>query len=258
MGANNSANGQSETHAIAPSGDTILVVGDRKTELQVHSFCMRTASKVFDAMFGPHFSEGQPSNGNHPKKIPMPDDNAAAMTTICNVIHHRNDLLPDVLQPSELPEIALAADKYDCVLVLKYVMIQWLDFKEPITFFDLGSLLIAAYVFDNSDAFRRVAQKLITGFPCAYHSLMQSKYGETIPLSIYCKFIPFWQIIAVAKCIARLVRKSENPYSSQCPGRAPSRNGTLLRLYEVRGLWSFPSARKRQCVGCFAIQGVNR
>ena len=229
MDASNPASAPSKTYDIARHGDIILVVGEKETQLRVHSVCMRIASKVFDAMLGPHFSEGQPSSGNHPKEISMPDDNAATITTICNVIHHRNDLLPDLLEPSELPEIALAADKYDCVLALKYVMIQWLDFKEPVTFSDLGNLLIAAYVFDNSDAFRRVALKLITGTSCAYHHLMQSKYGETIPSSVYCKCIPFWQLIAVAKRIARLVRKSENPYSNQYPGRAPYRDGTLLR-----------------------------
>ena len=198
MDASNSANAPSETYAIAPTGDTILVVGDRKTELRVHSVCMRTASKVFDAMFGPHFSEGQPSNGDLPREIPMPDDNATTMTSICNVIHHRNAFLPDFLEPRKLAEIALAADKYDCVLALKYVMIQWLDqwlgFKEPVPSLapsDLVSLMIAVYVFDNSDAFRRVTRKLITGTADCYYRLIKQEYDGVAPSSIYCKCITF-------------------------------------------------------------------
>ncbi len=194
MDASKPTNAPSKTYAIAPTGDTILVVGDRKNELRVHSLCMRTASKVFDAMFGPNFSEGRPSNGDLPKEIPMPDDKAAAIATICNVIHHRNALLPDVLEPWKLAEIALAADKYDCVLVLKYVMIQRLDFKEPFPNLGLGSLLVAAYVFNNSNAFRRVTQELITSYSHSYHSLINIKYGEMIPSSICCKCIPFMAI----------------------------------------------------------------
>ena len=152
---------------------------------------MRTASKVFDAMFGPHFSEGQPSNGNLPKEIHLPHDDATAMTTICKVIHYRNDLLPDVLEPEELPEIAVTADKYDCVLVLKYVMKQWLVSKEPAVFLDLGNLMVAAYISNNPNAFRQMTQKLIIGTSESYHSLVNVKYGETIPLFIYCKCIPF-------------------------------------------------------------------
>ena len=90
----------------------ILVVGEVEDRLRVHSLCMRTASTVFDAMFGPHFLEGQPSTDSSPKEILMPDDDTNAMVFICNVIHHRNDNLPDVLQPADLADVALAADKY--------------------------------------------------------------------------------------------------------------------------------------------------
>ena len=188
--ASSPSNAPSETCAIAPTGDTILVVGDRKIGLRVHSLCMRNGSKVFDAMFGPHFTEGQPTNGSLPKEIHMPDDDAKAMTTICKVIHHRNDLLPDVLEPGELPEIAVTADKYDCVIVLKYVMTQWLVFKEPVIFLDLGSLMVAAYILNNPNAFLQITHKLITGTSDSYHSLVNVKYGEIIPLSVYCKCIP--------------------------------------------------------------------
>ena len=220
MDASNSANAPYDTHAIASTGDTILVVGDRKTELRVHSQCMRTGSKVFDAMFGPHFSEGQPSIGDLPKKIPIPDDNATAMATICNVIHHRNDLLPDVLEPEDSAETLLVADKYDCVLLvlkqatfqwlnskegicvllvleraMKQAMFQWLDSKEPVPPLDLGNLLIAAYVCDNPGAFRRITQKLITCTSQPYHLLIDTEFDVGIPSSIlqtiYCKCIPF-------------------------------------------------------------------
>ena len=180
-----------EAYDIAPTGDTILVVGKKETRLRVHSLCMRTASTVFDAMFGPHFFEGQSSDGVLPKETPMPDDDAKALITICNVIHHRNDMLPDVLQPTELADVALAADKYDCVLALKYAMNQWLDFNERITFASLGNLLIAAYVFDNSNAFQRVTERLITGFSHSYHWLFNEKCDGLVPWSIYRKCIPF-------------------------------------------------------------------
>ena len=192
MDASNTANALFETHAIAPSGDIILVVGGGKTELRVHSVCMRTASKVFDAMLGPRFLEGQTSNGDSPKKISLPDDNAAAMTTICSVIHHRNDLAPEVSALGGLDDIALAADKYDCVLALKYAMFQWLDYKEPVTFQSLGRLLIAAYVFNNPDAFRRVTRRLITDFSRSYLLLIDTRFSEIIPSSIYCKCTQFF------------------------------------------------------------------
>ena len=187
----NADNPPSEVYAIAPTGDVLLVVGEEETRLRVHSVCMMSASKVFDAMLGPHFSEGQPSKEAFPKGIPMPDDDARAMTTLCNVIHHRNDILPDIFEPAALADLALVADKYDCVLALKYAMNLWLDFKEPVTFLSLGKLLIAAYVFDNPNAFRRVTQRLITGFTNSYHWLFKGDGDGIVPWPIYRRCIPF-------------------------------------------------------------------
>ena len=184
-------NPPSEAYAIAPTGDILLVVGEEETQLRVHSVCMMSASKVFDAMLGPHFSEGQPSKEAFPKEIHIPDDDARAMTTLCSVIHHRNDILPDIFEPAALADLALVADKYNCVLALKYAMNLWLDFEEPVTFVSLGKLLIAAYVFDNPNAFRRVTQRLITGFSCSYHSLSKGECNGIIPCSIYCKWFRF-------------------------------------------------------------------
>jgi BTB/POZ domain len=45
--------------AYAADGDVILVVGPEEKKFQVHSIVLGTASTVFRAMFGPHFSEGQ-------------------------------------------------------------------------------------------------------------------------------------------------------------------------------------------------------
>ena len=191
MEASYSANTLSKAYDIASTGDMILVVGEKQTQLRVHSLCMRTASTVFDAMFGPHFWEGRRSNGASPNEIPMPDDDAKAMFIICTVIHHRNDMLPDVLPPMELANVALAANKFNCVLTLKYAMNQWLYFKEPVTVSNLGNLLIAAYACDNSDAFRRVTQKLVTGFSCSYHSLNKGECDGIVPCSIYCKCFRF-------------------------------------------------------------------
>ena len=240
MEASHPANALSKAYAIAPTGDMVLVVGEKETQLRVHSLCMRTASTVFDAMFGPHFWEGQPSNGASPKEITMPDDDAKAMIFICNIIHHRNDILPDVLQPAELADIAVAADKYDCLRALKFAMNQRLDWEELVTFSSLGSLLISAYVFDNSNAFQRVTRRLVTGFSDSYHQLIKEECDGIIPWSVYCKFILFRdKATVVAKCTTRLVRKSKNPYSSQNAGRGPCRNGGLLRSSEQRGLCSY-------------------
>lgn len=77
---------------IAPGGDLLLMVGTKSSEvamLRVHSVILKTVSKVFNAMFGPRFREGQAVGGDHPKEIALPEDDAIGMTILCQVMHHR-------------------------------------------------------------------------------------------------------------------------------------------------------------------------
>ena len=187
MNVDNSAPIHPERHHIASGGDVVLVVGSEKTCLRVHSLCMRTASKAFNAMFGPHFQEGQSSTTANTKDVLMPDDPTAAMTIICKAIHHCNDTLPDVLSPTELLQLAVTADKYDCVL-LKFVVRQWLDYEDPLSFGDLGDLgniAIAAYLFDDSDAFRIFTQRLVLEYTGSYHLLANKEHGDMVPWLVY-------------------------------------------------------------------------
>jgi hypothetical protein len=105
---------------IATNSDIILVVGLEKRKLQVNSCALKNASKAFNAMFGPYFREGQDLHGNPPKEISMPDDNVDALTIICRILHLRNDSIPDSLTPSKVLQIAIATDKFDYIMRLKF------------------------------------------------------------------------------------------------------------------------------------------
>jgi hypothetical protein len=88
-------NGKSDPVAdISPDGDVVLVVGPWNVRLRIHSQCLRCASKVFGAVFGPHWSEGQGLSKESPREVPLVEDDADALRTICCVIHYRNDNVP--------------------------------------------------------------------------------------------------------------------------------------------------------------------
>jgi len=136
------------TLKIATNSDIILVVGTEKRKLLVNSSVLKNSSKAFNAMFGPHFSEGQDLPGISPKEVIMPEDNANALTIICSIVHLRNDLIPDSLTSSEILEIA-AADKFDCVTRLKVHTAQWLNPGSTQDILELGRLSVAFYILDN-------------------------------------------------------------------------------------------------------------
>jgi hypothetical protein len=111
---------------ISPDGDVVLVVGSRNVRLRIQSQCLRCASKVFGAMFRPHWSEGQGLSKESPREVPLVEDDADALRTICCVLHHRNDDVPQSLTPKEVLQIAIEADKYGLNVALKYARVQWL------------------------------------------------------------------------------------------------------------------------------------
>ncbi|KAK4541180.1 hypothetical protein LTR36_008254 [Oleoguttula mirabilis] len=79
------------TEVIADQGDLFLIVGDKKkAKLRVSSAMLKGTSAVFAAMLGPHFQEGQGTcSAESPKEISFPDDDAIAMSDMCNLLHHK-------------------------------------------------------------------------------------------------------------------------------------------------------------------------
>lgn len=172
---------------IATDGDVILVVGPERRKLRVHSFILKNVSMVFNAMFGPHFKEGQGLGGAYPKEIPLPEDSADALELICCVIHSRNDAVPYSLSPSEVLQVAIAADKYDCTVGLKFAGESWLIHNDIENTVELGRLMAAAYIFDSAHAFWKITLELIFRHEGSYLQLIDEDTRHVVPLTIFCK-----------------------------------------------------------------------
>jgi hypothetical protein len=174
---------------IAANGDVILIVGPDKRRLQVDSICLKKASKYFRVMFGPHFSEGQDLGGNSPKEVLMLDDNANVLEIICNIIHLRNDAVPEILTPDEVFEIAIAADKFDCGIALKHATALWLNPRDVKGIVELGRLMAAAYMLDNARAFGEITLSMILRHKESYLLLLDETAGiiDFVPWKIFSK-----------------------------------------------------------------------
>ncbi|KAI2481028.1 btb poz domain-containing protein [Pyrenophora tritici-repentis] len=156
---------------IATDGDVIFVVGPQKKKMRVCSVILSNASACFRTMFGPHFAEGKNLKSNDPKEIPMRDDDADALEILCNVIHLRNDAVPQSLSPTDVFGVAVAADKFGCAVALKYASTVWLNPKGVKEISDLCYLMIAAYILDNPQAFSDITLAMIFSHVGSYLSL---------------------------------------------------------------------------------------
>ncbi|KAF1365202.1 hypothetical protein EJ07DRAFT_161287 [Lizonia empirigonia] len=165
---------------ISPDGDIILIIGAENVRLRVHSQCLRSASKPFGAMFGSRWSEGQGLSKGSPTEVPLPEDDANAMRTICYIIHHRNGLVSQHLMTKEVLQIAIEVDKYDLKIALKYASVEWLKPRVNAEREEMGHLLVAAFLFDNTDAFMTHTITLILHYNGSYLDFLDDEFTSQI------------------------------------------------------------------------------
>ena len=107
---------------------------DQRQYLVVSSHALRLSSSVFRRMLdNNNMKEGIELDDKGHVTISLPDDNAQAMTVICNIIHHRNSLVPTKIDVDFLHDIAVLADKYFMKEALKPTVTTWVrDYADDI------------------------------------------------------------------------------------------------------------------------------
>lgn len=173
-------------------GDTILVLTSAR--LRVCSAILCSASPVFKVMLGPKFSEGQDlRNVQNPKEISLPDDDTAAMTRLCRLIHHQHD--PQAGEPHEfaakaLFDLTVLMDKYACTAALSMAW-QFLlsSFATPLVSSTLSAetllyLAAAANLLDNRRYFCCFTRRLVLNATKSYSSLVNHPAVAMLPSSV--------------------------------------------------------------------------
>ncbi|KAJ0163823.1 hypothetical protein CTA2_2307 [Colletotrichum tanaceti] len=197
---------------IAPRGDLILVVGSSQVEIRVHALILSNASPVFASMLErARYGEGvalQHATPSEPARIPLPDDDPAAMETVCRIVHGRvlNDATgssssssssssPGVLDasPAHVLAVAVLADKYDCAPALALAAEHWL---RPETMEDVArwghicpkrrDLLVAAYWLKHEKGFEAGSRRLLAEVSGSFQPLAEGRQSldENIALRI--------------------------------------------------------------------------
>lgn len=182
----------STIHTVAPDGDVILEVGPDPVHLRVASHCLRSASIVFDAMFGPDWSEGQDLGSESPKHIRMMEDDPGAMHAACLVLHHSNHAEPIVPMPWGVLQLAMLADKYRLIVALKYAAVFWLRrCGDGANMTEKIYLLAAAFQFQASDEFTRLARELVLNNRGSFLGLITHEIVlDILPLATFRTWFP--------------------------------------------------------------------
>jgi hypothetical protein len=110
-------------------GDVLFELGgsELKTFILVSSKVLTLTSPVFAAMFRNRFQEGTNLSSGCLHPIPLPDDDPAAFTLLCNILHHRSSEIPLAIDFDSLANLAILCDKYDCAGAVTCWSILWLQ-----------------------------------------------------------------------------------------------------------------------------------
>jgi hypothetical protein len=176
-------NGNKEImESIAPAGDIVLVVGTESRRLLVLSTVLKKSSKVFAALLGPKFLEGQISSSSQPKEISLPDDDATAMSDMCHLLH--NSQVKDLIESPSADRIlalAVAVDKYDCVDALQLEIQGLLGYpviREDLCFTDCVKNLLASYLLQHSWTFKLLCRRAILQSKQTFMSLLDAEWAK--------------------------------------------------------------------------------
>ena len=200
--ADSSNDTQSNIIDIAADGDLILVVGPEKMSLHVHSLFLKSSSKFFAALLGPNWKEGQKTIGQDgPTKVQLPEGDSAALRIICAIIHHRISLMPWNLAASKVFEVAVAADEYDCIGVLKFASEVWFYRGIKTTFAHLLYFTAAAYLFKNAKAFKELTKTLVLEYNGLYYGPLSERLESVMPWRVFCKCL----VISVDRLSKQLI-----------------------------------------------------
>ncbi|TEA22185.1 hypothetical protein C8034_v002166 [Colletotrichum sidae] len=191
---------------MAADGDIIMNVGPHPSKkFRVHSSILKAASKVFSAMLGPNFAEGQQllvDGRQDPATIKLPEDDSMAMEAIFNILHHHINHLPE---PKEIVyyEIAIAANKYDLAPHIRYIMLGTMtdfvnDFdkiKHNMETRQVWQLAMASAYFGHAHAFKVFTKWLVI--------------NTSDDLSIFTHTNNLNQVLALKTCIYIEVQRKE-------------------------------------------------
>lgn len=148
----------------------ILVVGEPQKRYRVSSVFMSHGSPVFAAMLSEKYAEGQDLSATNPKEVPLPDDDPDTILLLCQLLHLRQDALPEMLPVDQLLTLATTTDKYQFAGSICMVGENWLQKQEtPIMpESQVWKMINIAYLFGLKKQFCHLTHLFLYSFPSSY------------------------------------------------------------------------------------------
>lgn len=140
----------------------------REIQMLVSSKHLMLASPVFKAMLQHSaFREGATLRTSGQVKVPLPDDDPAALKILLDIVHGRVRQVPREVNLKVMTDLSVLVDKYQMLEVVELYAEIWmstLKYSVPIFFTaDLLPWLSISWVFGLADQFKQVSRIAMRG-----------------------------------------------------------------------------------------------
>ena len=168
-------------------GDANLLVGPQgcQVRIRVCKALLSFASSYFNSLFSDKFKESQSvGQGND---IVLEEDEPDAVVNLCKIFHMKYTW-PKPMHSNELLQLAIVADKYDCVKAIA-LAIESLFPQGVFTCSGSGArdLVVAAYLLDHPYNFTECSKCLLGLCSLPLSKIGDSQIGQRVPLQAWCK-----------------------------------------------------------------------
>ena len=117
---------------------------------------------MFKALLSPHFREGTELRSTGAVEILLPEDDAAAMETICCVLHFCYEHISFEPPQGQLGRIAITAEKYDLAKALEPIAHVWISrVRQNSNREQWETLLIIAYLLQQEELFESIGEDIV-------------------------------------------------------------------------------------------------
>lgn len=234
---------EATVETVCPFGDVVLVVKDDflpTAKFRVSSCILAMASTHFERLFNGQFAEGERMRSRAPGEVIEIGlfNSPLAMKHLLKLLHHTDprDDAETLLTTSEMLDLAITVDKYDCIEALRLPIDALLAKYVGNEDLNLEHLTTAAFMVDQPEHFRYFTKQLI-----ATEIMVQSKHFDDRCLELLPQALPpslmHQQMIALQEVTAQVTQFVKR-FTETCKARDRSTLVfTLLDELAQRGLW---------------------
>jgi hypothetical protein len=176
---------QGKIYEIRPDGDVIVEAAGAR--MRVSSKYLASASNMLATILRGR-AETNKLHGNQPSEnLELTGDCSYVWLTLCCIIHHRNDLVQEIVPIAAVLQLAIGIRDYGLERALQYASAEWLKPRLRMNMMETAYLLAASMLVESEEMMKTHTTALILDYSDPYSEIMEDP--DDVSLVLWSDFI---------------------------------------------------------------------